>query len=258
MTWDSFLYFALSSIFCWTLGALMAWLSHRRIAHLLTIIGSCIFLLFIFGLWHTLERPPFRTMGETRLWYAFFLSAIGLAIYSRWHYRWMLTFSTLLASVFATINILHPEMHDKWLMPALQSPWFIPHVIVYIFAYALLGAATIVATYLLFARTSTPHNKLRLCDHLTALGVACLTLGMLLGAVWAKDAWGHYWTWDPKEIWAALTWSIYLLYIHFRHYAPQHWRTALLLLLIAFVALQICWWCINYLPSAIATSVHVY
>ena len=89
---------------------------------------------FIAMLWATLERPPLRTMGETRLWYSFFILILGLFTYSRWRYRWIMLFSTVLASVFIIINIAKPEIHDQTLMPALQSLWFVPHVSVYMFS----------------------------------------------------------------------------------------------------------------------------
>ena len=57
---------------------------------------------------------------------------------------------------------------------------------------------------------------MELCDNLVNVGLAFMTLGMLFGALWAKEAWGHYWSWDPKETWAAATWLGYLCYIHFR------------------------------------------
>lgn len=102
-------------------------------------------------------------------------------------------------------------------MPALQSPWFAPHVIVYMFAYAMLGAATVMAVYLLwFKKKEIERKEMDLCDNLTYVGLAFMTLGMLTGAIWAKEAWGHYWAWDPKETWAAATWFAYLVYIHFR------------------------------------------
>ena len=89
---------------------------------------------FIVLLWATLERPPLRTMGETRLWYSFFILVSGLFTYSRWRYRWIMLFSTVLAGVFIIINIVKPEIHDQTLMPALQSLWFVPHVSVYMFS----------------------------------------------------------------------------------------------------------------------------
>ena len=108
---------------------------------LVTDIGLAVFSVYIILLWHALGHLPLRTMGETRLWYSFFLPLAGLIVYWRWHYKWILTFSTVLATVFIVINILKPEIHSKSLMPALQSPWFAPHVIVYMLAYAMQGAA---------------------------------------------------------------------------------------------------------------------
>ena len=85
-----------------------------------------------------------------------------------------------------------------------------------------------------------------------------MTVGMLFGALWAKEAWGHYWSWDPKETWAAITWLAYLLYIHYRLMPGHRVRLALWHLLVCFVLLQMCWWGINYLPSAQGSSVHTY
>ena len=83
-------------------------------------------------------------------------------------------------------------------------------------------------------------------------------MDMLTGAIWAKEAWGHYWAWDPKETWAAATWFSYLTYIHFRLGKPLKVRPALVILLVSFVLLQMCWYGINYLPSAQGVSVHTY
>ncbi len=144
-------------------------------------------------------------------------------------------------------------------MPALQSPWFAPHVIVYMMAYALLGAAVVMSVYLLFFKKGTDTTKeMEITDNLTYVGLSFMTLGMLMGALWAKEAWGHYWAWDPKETWAAITWFSYLIYVHYRQYRPHHLRPALIILIIAFCLLQMCWWGINYLPSAQGISVHTY
>lgn len=51
------------------------------------------------------------------------------------------------------------------------------------------------------------ENYLEAADKLVYAGLAFLTVGMLTGAIWAKAAWGHYWSWDPKETWAAVTWT---------------------------------------------------
>ena len=175
---------------------------------------------FIVYLWQELDRPPMRTLGETRLWYALFLPIIGTVFYIRWKYVWILFYTILMAFLFLTLNYFNPDMYSQTLMPALQSPWFVPHVIVYLFSYAALGVSCIVAIKELIQPS---ERSLQMADNLVYIGTAFLTLGLLFGALWAKEAWGHYWTWDPKETWAFLTWIGYILYIHYRFYHPDHY-----------------------------------
>ena len=151
MSWDSFVWFALAASLFWISGAIVSVISKRRLpAAVLTGCGSAIFMTFIVGVWISLGRPPLRTMGETRLWFSLFLSLIGLVVYLRWRYRWVLPFGCLMAVMFASINIFKPEIHTEELMPALRSPWFVPHVIVYMFSYAVMGIATILAIRILW------------------------------------------------------------------------------------------------------------
>ncbi|MBR5841192.1 MAG: cytochrome c biogenesis protein CcsA [Bacteroidaceae bacterium] len=259
MNWQSFPYFAIAAVLCWLAGTLSAFRKRQRGALVLSGLGSAIFLVFIIGFWMVLDRPPLRTMGETRLWYSFFLSVVGIGLYSKCRYPWMLGFSTLMSLVFTLINILKPEIHSQTLMPALQSLWFVPHVIVYMFSYAMLGAATLFALYLWLRKSpeEPSDEEWSVCDSLVRIGWAFLSLGMTMGALWAKEAWGDYWTWDPKETWALATWFSYLLYLHLRpanrnHHLLFAWLT------FSFILLQMCWWGINLLPSAQGVSVHTY
>ncbi len=280
MVWNYFQEFALAAILLWLAGIITYSLSYRKgcsnalivSGNVLVGLGVVVLASFITILWISLDRPPMRTLGETRLWYAFFLPLIGLITFWRWRYKWFIIYSLFLAMLFLFIDYMKPDTYDKTLMPALQSPWFVPHVIVYIFAYALLAASSIVGvkgltdfyfpdrtikfksfTY----KTDFQLNTLYLGDNLVYIGFAFLTFGLIFGALWAKEAWGHYWTWDPKETWAFLTWISYLIYIHFRHFQPKKILTPLWVLSVAFVVLLICWFGINYLPSA-QNSVHVY
>lgn len=259
MSWTLFLPHALVAALCWLAGAFLAFRGKRKWALGISGIGSIVFLLFIVGLWIGLERPPMRTMGETRLWYSFFLSVIGLMLYKQCKYKWILGFSSLMSIVFVCINLFKPEIHSKTLMPALQSAWFVPHVIVYMFAYAMLGAVTLFAVYLWFRKfpEEATDEELSICDRLVRIGWAFLSLGMTMGALWAKEAWGDYWTWDPKETWAFATWLSYLLYLHLR---PSNKNQNLLFawLIFSFILLQMCWWGINFLPSAQGVSIHTY
>lgn len=312
MSWDSFVWFALAASLFWISGAIVSVISKRGLpAAVLTGCGSAIFMTFIVGVWISLGRPPLRTMGETRLWFSLFLSLIGLVVYLRWRYRWVLPFGCLMAVMFASINIFKPEIHTEELMPALRSPWFVPHVIVYMFSYAVMGIATILALRILWLTrrsaagsapatgSTTPatvdaaasplspslQGDLRLCDTLVRMGWGFITMGIVMGALWAKQAWGDYWTWDPKETWAAATWLSYLLYMHLRQgsalssvtsagsvtiarqnspaievasHSNKALRRTLFLLIFSFILLQMCWWGVNYLPSAQGFSLHTY
>lgn len=290
ITWSSFSWFALPTMLLWTLAILMI---YRRQLHsegkvstelnvntssekgnipvhaesakispfytsaLLTITGILIFGSFIAFMWISLDRPPMRTMGETRLWYTFFLSVIGLIMYLKWRHHWILSFSLVVASVFIIVNLAKPEIHSKDLMPALQSVWFVPHVIAYIMSYAFLSAATIAAIILLYRKDYSDRSLISLTDNVIYIGFGLLMVGLLIGAVWAKEAWGHYWSWDPKETWAFITAAGYLMYIHIRLRENKIRRFTLWLVVFSFVLLMITWKGVNYLPSA-KGSVHVY
>ena len=256
ITWNSFLYWAIPTFVLSVVGSALSLRSEKRsyAAIFATLTAVCVLSGFVAGLWTSLERPPLRTMGETRLWYSLFMLIAGLFTYIRWGFRWILSFSTVLATVFIVINILKPEIHDQSLMPALQSPWFIPHVTVYMFSYSFLGCAFLLALAGLF---TSKNSVMSAADTLVYIGMAFLTFGMLSGALWAKEAWGHYWNWDPKETWALITWLSYMLYIHLRLLRIGSRRALCLLLIFCFICLQMCWWGVNYLPTA-QDSVHIY
>lgn len=248
--WNLFAWFAVVAMALSVIAAVAAWCEKRRVALAGAVLGVAALTTFVVLFWTTLGRPPLRTMGETRLWYSLCLLVAGAFTYWRWRYRWILSFSTLLASVFMIINIARPEIHDQTLMPALQSGWFVPHVAVYMFSYALLGCATLMAIYGAFRKD---RDLTQAIDRLMYGGVAFFTIGMLTGALWAKQAWGAYWSWDAKEAWAAATWGLYLLAIHMR----GRGRGFVAVVVVAFLALQMCWYGVNYLPSA-EQSVHTY
>ncbi len=264
MNFIDFPTYAYTAGISWLLGLILVYAGTKKkilshIGGLLVILGIIIMSAFIIQLWIHLERPPLRTLGETRLWYSVFLPGIGIIFYYRWKYKWFLAYSLMMSYVFLLVNLGHPEYFDKTLMPALQSPWFVPHVVVYIFGYAFLGVSTLVAIYGLYLHYFKKFDPkiMKLADNLVYLGFGFLTLGLLFGALWAKQAWGHYWTWDPKETWAFLTWLGYLIYIHLRYQHPKKVEASLWTLSLAFIVLLVAWFGVNVLPAA-QNSVHVY
>ena len=216
--------------------------------------GIIVLAVFITGLWLFLQRPPLRTMGETRLWYSFFMGIAGLLTYIRWQYRWILSFSALLATVFVIINLMKPEIHDQSLMPALQSIWFIPHVTVYMFSYSVLGCAFIIALTGLFRHK---EEYLHTADNLVYAGIAFLSIGMLLGSFGQKKHGETIGAGIRKRLGqSSLGQGIYFTYtsVFFRKTGR---KTLYVLLIMSFLALQMCWYGVNYLPAA-QQSVHLY
>ena len=177
---------------------------------------------------------------------------------ARKHPKRAVSIAVLIAAAFFCVHHFMPILHSDTLVPALQSPWFRPHIVVYMLAYTLMGAAAVIALVMIVMGKDVSSASLATLDHLVYVGISLITIGMLFGALWAKEAWGHYWEWDPKETWAAITWLAYLGYVHYRQIPTHKPRLALWVLLISFVLLQMCWWGINYLPSAQGASVHVY
>jgi ABC-type transport system involved in cytochrome c biogenesis permease subunit len=254
---------AILAIACWAIGTLLSLFALRTPAmkipgFLLSIAGSVIMAGFIGMYWVALDRPPLRTLGETRLWYAALIPLVGFLVEYRWKIGWLKYYCMALAAFFLAINMLHPDVFDKTLMPALQSPWFVPHVVVYLVGYVLLAASSVTALHNVYLqlRSKGNHTGESVSHFLALLGFVFLSFGLIFGALWAKEAWGHYWTWDPKETWAFLSWLAYLGYLHaFRYKIDQsklQWYLAL-----AFLVLLVCWFGVNYLPSA-QNSVHTY
>ncbi len=259
LTWDCFLHFALVASSLWLAGALTALLParwSRKVSVCCITLGLVVYCCFVAGLWIGLGRPPLRTMGETRLWYSLFMMVSGLLVYARWGYRWLPFFSFVVSSVFVIVNVFHPELHDRSLPPALQSIWFVPHVTVYMFSYSLFGCAFLLAVAGLLHRSGA---YLPSADRLVDIGLVFLTFGMLSGCVWAKQAWGMYWSWDAKETWAAATWCAYLVYLHYRLKYPSTEKSVFpyIILIVGFLLLQMCWYGVNFLPSA-KDSLHSY
>ncbi|MDP3436652.1 MAG: cytochrome c biogenesis protein CcsA [Bacteroidales bacterium] len=256
MSWSHFIYFAFGSLTLWSAGVVSLYRAKSTTAgKILILAGILLFSVFIAGLWIAQGHPPLRTIGETRLWYSFFLIIVGFATYLHWGYKWLMGYSTLVSAVFIFVNLLKPEIHTTNLMPALRSVWFVPHVTVYILSYAMLGAATI-ASFVALKELRSTQRLMPLIDNLVYIGFGFLMMGMLMGAIWAKEAWGDYWSWDPKEVWAFITATAYLIYIHsrLRGYPLKY---ILWLLPVAFILLMITWIGVNYLPAA-QGSIHVY
>ena len=186
------------------------------------------------------------------------LAAALLLLFDKGLGRNPLLFLAILLAVGVLVYFFHDRLMSRPLVPALQSPWYAPHVVVYMVSFTILTGSTLLALYLLAFRGGNRDRLWQVTDRLTCSGTAFFMVGMLFGSLWAQDAWGTYWGWDPKETCAAVTWLVYLAYIHLRRFRPERQKAACLLLLLAYVCLHICWWGINHLPFLREMSLHTY
>ena len=134
-------------------------------------------------------------------------------------------------------------------IPALQSYWLVLHVTFSFIGEAFFTVAFGAAIYYLAVRD---EERRREADRIiyTAIGIGypIFTAGALIfGAIWAQAAWGTYWSWDPKETWALITWLVYTAYLHTRLVAKLRGKTSAILAIVGFLFTIFTFFGVNYL-----------
>ena len=167
-----------------------------------------------------------------------------------WHSPWVFAFVPLLALAFTVLSV--SRIRFGTLPPALRSFWFAPHLLVYMLAYACLALSLICALAGLSKRFPKAS---RLSLSLLHTSSSLILMGIIFGSIWAQLSWGDYWAWDAKECWAAATYLLTLAAIHLKPGASKAMVT--LFILLAFAAMQMTWYGVNYLPSS-KGSLHSY
>ncbi len=130
----------------------------------------------------------------------------------------------------------------QFLPPALQCWLFGPHVAAYMLAYIFMAKAAVFAGAGLVTKTDNINAQSTLSEYsyrTVLAGFPLLTLGLFLGSIWGKLAWGDWWGWDPKELWSLVCWLAYLIYFHFRYGYPKSYRIQHVLVLFGMVCIVI-------------------
>lgn len=165
-------------------------------------------------------RLPMSNQFEFATTFAWGISLILIVLRQKYDADWITVVAMPAAALILSYAALQP-MEIKELMPALRSVWFGFHIGAAAIAYSafvIAGGASL--RYLLLSRKHDADNtsKLNQMDYMSyrliALGFLFLTITILIGAIWAEQAWSSFWTWDPKEVWALITWIVYAVYLH--------------------------------------------
>lgn len=138
-------------------------------------------------------------------------------------------------------------------IPALRSHWLVLHV-----TFSFIGEAFFVFAFAasIYYLAVKDEKKRKVADRITytsiGIGYPIFTAGALIfGAVWAQYAWGSYWSWDPKETWALVTWIIYTGYLHTRFVAKLKGKASAILSIVGFCFTMFTFFGVNYLLSGL-------
>ncbi len=237
------------------------------------VAGSLLLLATIWVRGVEVAHAPFQTLYEVYLLLALSLAVSYLLIHVSGGLEVLRTAGVALVHLFGALTAvsvvivlamgLRAGDFQSDLPPALQSPWFIPHVIVYLFGYGSLALAMVSsAIYLVGGRKRwLEAEALQVIDRFThriiALGFPFLSAGLIFGSLWAWEAWANYWAWDSKEVWSLITWFAYLVYMHLRLVRGWRGRPAAWTVVLGGASIFITLLLFGYLPASM-TSVHNY
>jgi cytochrome c-type biogenesis protein CcsB len=202
-----------------------------RAGSVLLALGIVLMTGAILLRWQQAQRPPFSNMYESLILFAWSIALIYLILELVYRTRIAGTFAAILAVVaIAAASFFDATIEP--LVPALQSNWLTYHVLTCFVGYAAFAIAAAVGIVYLILKTKgktveggetsgAPRELVRVLQSFNyeavRFGFLFLGVGIITGAVWANEAWGTYWSWDPKETWSLITWIIYAIMIHFKY-----------------------------------------
>lgn len=215
-------------------------------------------------------RPPFLNLYEYMLSFAWGGVVVYLGLEYLTRTRTYGSFAVPLVTGVSFLALRLPIGVNPT-MPALESPWRVPHIATAVLAYASFAVAVGLAVmYLLreksgkdsFWTKKVPSAKFldQTIYRLISFGFLMQTLLLITGAIWAQKAWGTYWSWDPKETWALVTWLIYAAYLHMRTTRGWSGRTSAVVVIIGFGAVIFTLFGVNVLDKLglLGSSLHTY
>jgi cytochrome c-type biogenesis protein CcsB len=231
------------------LGYLLTWIAAG--AHLVALVGR--------GMAADPNRVPWGNMYEFTLAGTFVVTLMYLVLYRRFKLEWMapVVVGFVLTTLMVAVIWLHEPVQP--LREALNSYWLVIHVVSAVIAtgaFTLGGIASVMYLVKMRAgdeatgwlgRVPTLEALDKLAYRVHAFAFPVWTFAVLItGPIWAHEAWSRYWNWDPKEVWAFITWVVYAGYLHARATAGWKGRNAAILALVGVATLWFNFIGVNY------------
>lgn len=227
-------------------------LKHSQWSVLLSVLLGLSFVTLSLTMalrWIISGNIPLSNGYESMLSVAWFVMLITLASNIAWRHLSSLitTFGFMLSGFFLLVS--HIGQMDPaigHIMPVLNSPLLSIHVSVIMMSYALLALTFICGLIGLLMKSQA--NMLQVLSRIFLYpAIVTMGLGIFIGAIWANISWGTYWSWDPKETWALITFMIYAVVLHtqsfpvFARASTYHWY-----MVMAFSSIIMTYFGVNY------------
>ena len=192
-------------------------------------------------------------MYESLAFYSLAIAVVvfGYRLQKRLVYNTGVAFGSTMIAIILMMIASSPLIPKEALppIPALRSNWLLLHV-----GFSFIGEAFFVVgfiTAIVFLATKDEKRRLEF-DRLTyttiGIGYVFFTIGALVfGAIWAEQAWGRWWSWDPKETWAFVTWLVYTVYLHVRLIMKRKDSLPAVISVVGFLCTVFTFFGVNYL-----------
>ncbi len=244
-----------------------------KVAIIVTVAGFLIQTAGIGLRWYEsyqlgVGHAPLTNMYESLVFFAW--ATILLYIFMEYKFKTQVigAFATPFAFVAMAYGSLSAKISQdiKPLIPALQSNWLIAHVITCFIGYGAFAIAGGLGMMYLLKKSAIRKNlsdktltgslpALKVIDDVThktiVFGFLWLTAGIITGAVWANEAWGTYWSWDPKETWSLITWFVYASTLHARFTRGWQGSRIAWLAILGFIAVFFTYFGVNFWLSGL-------
>ncbi|HET97286.1 MAG TPA: c-type cytochrome biogenesis protein CcsB [Desulfurivibrio alkaliphilus] len=230
----------------------------RTMVRVLLPVAAALHAVYLLTRFVISGHTPVASSHEAVSFFAWSLTMAYLLF--RWRYRVknFAAFVTPLIMLLMIVALASPS-HVVELPPAMRSWWLPAHGMIALMANAFLALAFCGGVMYLLHEREIKRKRMgffserlpslealdNLNQHCLAIGFPLLTLGIISGSVWARQAWGAFWQWDPKETWSLVTWLIYASMMHQRFTLGWRRRRVAIMAILGFCAVLFTLWGVN-------------
>ncbi len=202
------------------LSVVFKWEKVRKISWVLFLAGAAVSTVYLVARGIKAGRLPLSNQFEFGASFSWGIAVMLMILHYKFKADWIDTVGIAMTFLILSYAAFQPRQINE-LMPALRSYWFGSHIGSAAFSYASFMLAGGAGIRIIMTEKKNPEDpRLEQMDYfmyrLIAFGLLMLTITILTGAIWAEQAWSAFWTWDPKEVWALITWIIYAIFLHLR------------------------------------------